>query len=764
MSSLLYDTQGNRFRIEGVLDSGQDSYASLFSTAVTYRARHVGTYDDDVVHQPSSPPSAHQGQSLSTPSRPHSISATVVITYIPLLSSLQGITSSKDAAALLVLQDHVRLRRQVEHPFLRSLFDVFYTQQCLAAPVSSSGPPAAAATALVRRPVEVHSPVASRARKQQTNRSASAEEDRGVDEANDGDTADRKDVAARSTTSTASSPSHTDSGTALVIVEEFIEGSTLADYADAVACKRLMPGNVKLQRDAAAIAYQLAQLLQYLHGTGCVLCRELPLGNIALDQNKGYISVRLPLGAVNTLHEADDKRYAHSVAALVFDTSQLHREKASFGAEEYHLLRAPELRHVACWDAVCDPAASPTTDNEPAAFGAADVWMLGVVTTLLCTLNNKKFALTTRAERLAAVHSHIDHLPGLLPSDTPEGMVKLIQSCLESSPAKRPTATGVLTSAAFVPNRSHVELEQQRAVISIAEAVANANKRKMPPPSLHLAENSAATTGGGAAAAAATALRTVAVAPDNELTLLSLQGTVWYVPTAYRDVLLPGADVALPGEPATLPHIMQVPSSVAPSLSRATQDAFHDIERLCEQDARLRLTDLAAAPSYASTDCKRDSLQERLRRSKLMPRDFSATKCVLEELTDRFTQLESRNPEAAFCFIELLLEGLQSCSQGVAALRESVTLADALLQPAGLPPTGTLQEETPAREDACEDSTLSNSTEVGQRDFQVPEVLRAMPSMPERMIASDRAANTSAVLYNQWLRKNKKRFVKSDGY
>lgn len=739
MSSTFFDTQGNKFLIECVLDSEHDSYASLFTTAVTYRARHVSADVDDTLSlQPQ-----QTGGSISTAIKAnHLVADTVTVTYIPLSSSVQGIAASEESAAFLALRDHVRLRRQVEHPFLRSLLDVFYTQQRLAPPVRS-----APAAAEVRRPVETNSPTAARARKPERHTVDRGKVDGGF-AASGGDAADRGDAESfpSVTTSPSSSSSSTDAFAALVLVEEFVEGCTLADYADAVVHKRLRPTSAKLQRDAAAIAYQLAQLLHYLHETGHIQCRELPLGNVALDQNKGFVSVRLPLSAVRVLQEPGEKRLSDVVAALVSETSQLNRESGRCWTEKPRLLRAPELRGAAFWDAMWSPAS-----DETALFRMADVWALGLVTTLLCTLNHKLFAQTTRAERLSVVGAQIQHLPELLPHDMQEDMLHLICSCLENAPERRPTAAGVLKSAVFVKNRSYTKLEQHRAVISIAEAVANANKRKMPPVALQLAESSATA-----------AARTAAASADSELLLLSLQETAWDFTPMCRDVFSPaGVTAAGPGK-VVIPYSEQV----AASLKQATQDASQDLERLCVQCARLYQVDPSGAAACTASRIKDDSLRERLRRSGQMPRDLPATIHIFEELTERFAQLERSSPDASLRFIELLLEGFTSSPQDVEAVRESVTLADALLRISQTSPSAVVEggRGTAEKTDTFDGSTLSNSSAVDQRDFQVADVLRSMPSMPERVIASDRAANTSAVLYNQWLKKERKRFVKSDGY
>ncbi|KPI90222.1 hypothetical protein ABL78_0604 [Leptomonas seymouri] len=754
MSSTLYDTQGNRFLIESVLGPEQASYAFLFTNAVTYRARHVSANFDDTFQHPPPSTAANVGICLPTAPKSNVISDTVVVTYIPLVSSLQSSTPSNEAAALRALQENIRLRRQVEHPFLRSLLDVFYTRQCLVAPVSRNIAPNtdAEAVAPVCRPFERDSPATSSAQRRERYRSASFEKNGGAEEARDGDRAEREDALA---SASASSPFQIIAGTALVIVEDFVEGCTLADYAEAVACKRLTPSNAKLRRDAAGIAYQLAHLLHYLHDTGHVLCRELPLDNIALDVNKGFISVRLPLSAVRLLPEAGARCLTDTVAELALGASQLHHDDRFAWTEELRPLHAPELRRTASWDAFWHPLTTPEADSTPVAFGAADIWMLGVVTALLCTLNHKNFVHNTRAGRLAILCSQIESLPVLLPFDMEEGMQQLIHSCLEISPTKRPTATAVLKSAAFVPNRSHTELEQHRAVISIAEAVTNAAKCKTSPASLQ-------TVDGRAVSRAAAWRAVTTAAPDTELTILSLQDAAWDVSPVYRDVFLPNQWMEQHEEPM-VPQSSQPLGQEVPSLAQATQYALHDMERLYAKYERLFRTDLANAPFAVPNDTVHDEFRQQLRRSRQMPPNMPGVARIFEELTERFTQLERSNPDASFRFLELLVEGLSSSTQDVAVVRESVTLADALLQVSRLPPPPT-SNDAAERMQSVEEAGISNSGEVTARDCQVADVLRAMPSMPERMLASDRAANTSAVLYNHWLKRERKKFVKSDGY
>jgi serine/threonine protein kinase len=773
MSSVFSDTRGNTFRIESLLGGESDSYASLFTTAVTYRARHITASLDTAATAcvaganapPLTPGQPHPTASASVPHvKPNTISKTVMVTYIPLLSSVQGIAPSKEASALLVLQDHIRLRRQIEHPLLRSLFDVFYTQQCLAAPGRSGAVTApTAGAAAVGTPVEVTSPTNANARVRKAACLPSSVEDVNGDEsevkddeATDGSKAAKSSPPPSNTTSKCSDIT----GAALVIVEEFVEGCSLADYADAIARRRLVPTSAKLQRDAAAIAYQLAQLFHYLHGTGYVLCRDMPFENVMLDQNKGFISVRLPLSALRMLQEPGEKCLTNVAAALMSQTSQLNRVNECRLTEKSCSLRAPELRSIPYWDAAWN-SSDGTSDGGAAAsaFGAADIWTLGVVTTLLCTLNHKQFAQTTRAERFGIASAQVQRLQELLPGDMEEGMQDLIRGCLEASPTARPTAGGVLKSAVFVTYRSNTELEQHRAVISIAEAVENANKRKMPPPPLQLAESS--TTA---------ATRTVAVVPDTDLSLLSLHDTAWEAPKMYRDVFLSnGGDgaAALPGEPTTS-RSSQVLNRVSPSLARASQYALQDLMRLCAQYTRLNPTDASdSAPSSAyagAMDRKGNTVCERVRRSRQMPRDLPSTIRTFEELTARFSQLERINPDVSFRLMELLLEGFSSSPQDVASIRKSVTLADALLYAEWPPATLDEGAAVAGRVGSLETSVLSASVDKDQRDFQVADVLRSMPTMPERMIASDRAANTSAVLYNQWLKKEKKKFAKLDGY
>lgn len=744
MSATFLDTLGNRFLIEGVVDGERDSYASLFSSSVTFRARHVGTVNSgsgggDVSSSISaSPPQQEKNRPAASP-KPNSMSDTVMVTYIPLTSRLLGDTNSKEATALTLLLDHVRLRRQVEHPLLRSLFDVFYTTQRLAAPVVVVAPPS-----VVRRAVDVSSPNASRARTL-PERSTSAEASGSPIVARDGDGANCV---------TCLSPSSTPA-TALVLIEEMIEGCTLADYADAVTRRRLTPNNAKLQRDAAAIAYQLAQLLHHLHGTGHVLCRELPLECVALDQNRGFVSVRLPLSAVHMLEAAGNRRWRPGT------TAQHHSSDGASWAGELRQLRAPELRDVAYWEAA---SAAAATSIDPASFGAADVWMLGVVTALLCAMNHKQLSQTTRAERSSVAGSDVQLLVEMLPADTQEGILHLIRSCLEATPAKRPTAAGVARSSAFLAHRSHTELEQHRAVISIAEAVAQTRRRKMPPASLQLAESNATAPAARAAPNGAGLADGLDAAPA----LSSVQDVVWDDSRTYRDIFLASecaADTDGQADESPSPdHRHHHHRDGAPSLSLATHEAQQDVERLCARYDQLHGSESTCPPSMgnaAGATAAHGQLRERVNRSRQMPRDLSATMGVMEELTQRFAHLEKTNPDAAFRLMELLVEGLANCPPDVAAMQESAELADALLRTSRPPHTPDGEED---RLGTADEARLSPSDEVEQRDFQVADVLRVMPSMPERMIESDRAANTSAVLYNRWLKREKKKFVKWDGY
>ncbi|CAJ1036605.1 hypothetical protein Q4I30_007504 [Leishmania utingensis] len=740
MSAVLVDTCGREHRLERAVVAEPGSYGALFARAATYRAQ--------CLTPPGTEDVSRRREASSGESHPKSFASAALVTYIPLTTSLQDPATTSEAASLDLVLQNIRLRRQVDHPFLRALIDAFYTDQVLSPPTLASD---GADSVNVKTWPGASLPSTPPPRENHAKEADSAQDTEGPTRP-DGPTA------------SALTPSSTIA--ALVVVEEYVEGCSLADYADAVAKRHIKRSNRKMQEDAAAISRQLAELLLHVHAVGHVLCPDIPLDCVHLDLKKGCVRVRLPLRAAATLDIVEKSTGAAlAVTTTVPCMASIDNSMRSVPGEGGPCVCAPEMCEMACWN-----------DGTSAPWGAlpfsADVWALGLLMLQLCSLNHKDLSTATNAaERLVVVRSHLHELVSLLPSETEKDMVELIRSCLEYSPTRRPTLGMLLESRCFAKHRPLRVREPTPAIMTLAEAVMTVKNNEASPSSMQPAARHSRTMN-------TTDTNLPGVVADDTLVFLSHQVLAWTTPRSFRDAFVPMVDsslgtadpCALLGSRAskdpTAAATTQPRQSSPPSLAAATQQALQDIALLHEQYHRICV--MSSDPSTLATPCVQQStykaLRDRVQRTRQLPRDITSTTTIMEELTEHFAKLEHSNPKLCFRFMELLLEGFTNSPSDVEALIETVTLAEALLHASSMD-TSAAGGAQPIREDAPLNDTTGNSAanEKGSV-FNVNETLRVMPSMPAHVISSDRAANTSAILYNSWLRKQRKKHLKMDGY
>ncbi|CBZ30838.1 conserved hypothetical protein [Leishmania mexicana MHOM/GT/2001/U1103] len=740
MSAVLVDTRGHKYRLEMAVDPERGSYGALFAQATTYRAQRLP------------PPCAEDIPVLvegnATKSGAKSLVSAALVTYIPLTTPLQESDTTSEAASLHLVLQNIRLRRQADHPYLRTLIDAFYTNQAPSSPSSTSG--GVGSVVVMKGPGA--SPATSSPPVENLVKQAGTAQDSGGSYWPAGAV-----VPALASSS---------SITALVVVEEYIDGCSLADYADAVAKRRLKQGSLKIQNDAAAIACQLAQVLLHLHTVGHVLCRDLPLDWVQMDVNKGCVQVRLPLSAVAMLDAVEGPTSSAPAAVMESPcTSFIGDSTGTVLGEGKCFVCAPEMSEMSDWNAVL----SAPCGTLPF---CADVWALGLLMLQLCSLNHENLSGATNAtERLHVIRSHLPQPAALLPADTEEGMADLICRCLECSPTKRPSISTLLKSSAIAKHRTLTMLEPNRTVIHLAEAVKAIRRHERTPASVQPTAPHSRTV-----SMVDTDLPNKVV--DNSLISLSLQDLHWTTPPSFRDVFVPMA-VLPPGttEPCELPGgsasndptataTMPARQRLAPSLAAATEQALHDVARLHDQYRDICVmatqTSTSAMPSAQKSTCA--ALRERVQNTRQLPRDITTTTTIMGELTEHFDKLERSDPKLCFRFMELLLEGFATCPSDIAAVTDSVALADILLH-ASVADTTATGDAPPVRQEVpLEEVTQHSVPEPKEAVFNIAETLRVMPSMPAHMISSDRAANTSSVLYNSWLRKQRKKHLKMDEY
>ncbi|CAG9582640.1 conserved hypothetical protein [Leishmania major strain Friedlin] len=740
MSAVLVDTRGHEYRLEMAVDPERGSYGALFAQATTYRAQRL--------FRPCMEDIPGLVEDNASEAGAKSLASAALVTYIPLTTSLQESDTTSEAALLHLLVQNIRLRRQADHPYLRTLIDAFYTNQVPSSPSSTSG---GVGSVVVMKGPGASPASLSPPRENLVKQTGTAQDSGGTNW-----------PAGAAAPALALSPAIT----ALVVVEEYIEGCSLADYADAVAKMHLKQGNLKIQNDAAAIACQLAQALLHLHAVGHVLCRDLPLDCVHMDINKGCVQVRLPLSATAMLDMVEGSASAAPGAVMASPrTTSIGESTSNAFREGKCFVGAPELSKMSDWNKI----ASPPCGALPL---YADVWALGLLMLQLCSLNHKNLSGATDAtERLLVIRSHLLQPAALLPADTEEDMAELILSCLECSPTKRPTLSMLLKSSAFAKHRSFTMREPNRAVISLAQAVKAIRRHErtsasVQPAALHSRTMSTIDTD----------LPNQVV--DDSLISLSLQDLHWTTPPSFRDVFVP----ILVSPPGTA-DLCEVPGGIAsrdltaaattqgrqrppPSLAAATEQALHDVALLHDRyrDICVMATQssTSAAPSAQQSACA--ALRDRVQNTGQLPRDFTTTTTIMEELTEHLAKLEQNDPKLCLRFMELLLEGFATCPSDIAAVADSVALADTLFH-ASATDTAATSGAQPVRKEAPLEEATQHSV-PGQKEavFNVAETLRVMPSMPAHVISSDRAANTSSVLYNSWLRKQRKKHLKMDEY
>ncbi|KAK7201318.1 protein kinase [Novymonas esmeraldas] len=735
MCTVLVGSDGQEYQIGSAANADRGSYAALFALASTYHAEWLPSPDAAVTDTPLDAAAAATPESAA--------GCAVLVTYIPLVSSLQDPSDSSEAAALRLVLHNIRLRRQVEHPHLRTLFDSFYTDEllCPSAPASSHG--SGGAVLVKRRPGASQagpSPAGGNARR----------------------VSDGRRGAGGAAALTLPAPRGT---TALVVVEEFVKGCSLVEYAAAVAAGLLSPSTVELHRGAAVVACQVVQLLLHLHTSSNLQCRHVPLDCVHLDSEKGRICLRLPLGAAAMADVAVDcAGVSTSSASAAATTTAVTVREAGGGAGALFVV-APELRDVARYAAAVVP---PPPRGAP--LSSADVWAVGLLLLQLCCLPRGTPAGVVvdaaTAERAAVLSGDRDELLGLLPDGTEDAMQELLSSCLDPLPRRRPRLWTLLSSAALSPHRATAADGASRTIIALAEAVAAVSRR----------ENAVAPS-------SFEPRRVDAVPPqpiDVSLAALSLQGVRWVTPRCARDVFAPAS--APPSAPAVsctvgggvpvVPDLSLAPTLPSPavhqlSLAAATRQTMRDVTVLHglytgpvgAEGAALTST---AGPARTGALAV---LQEEVRRSRQLPRDIASTTAVLEELAEHFAHLERADPELSVRLAELLLEGFAGCSADVAAVRESVAVADALMRTSSSHPEAAPVHAPGTEGDGAFEEPVQPGAQEGPRDatFNVAATLRAMPLLPVQIISSDRAANTSSVLYNSWLRKQRKKYLNVDG-
>lgn len=692
MSATFADAHGGEYRLVAPVEGDGGGYASLFTQATAYRAHRLAPAVDDLQDTGERCPS--DATAAAAPA------TTVLVTHITLTSSLQDAPASSEAAALEAVLRNLALRRRIRHSLLRTLVDAFFTDQqlsCTPALSNASG--------------------------------------------NGGGESVARVAASSAACDERDSVHHSSTLTALIVIEEFCEGCSLADYANAVSSGRLTCSDAKLQRDAAAVVYPLASVLHHVHTSTPIVCRAVPLECVFLDVNQGTLRVRLPLSAVCRDVELDGVDGSDSLGCPAVD----------FGLrDDVPTLCAPELCRLRGWG-TAEAAAALLLDGGGVS-ASADVWALGTVLLELCALNRSELAgprLHAERERAAVLLRHIENPDALLPPGVHPTVAQLVGACLETVPRQRPSMAAVLKAAAFSTHRSFSRLEQSRAVISIAEAVLQTRTSE---------------------AAAAEQQNTVSPRTwaDAGLAMLTLPGLSWSTPDAFREALFP--DGALPGEreAATGAAVPLSPDAAEAGLSLAsmTQEALQDVTRLHARYRDLGTRNVAAS-SDASVAAGNAALRARVRRSRQLPRDIASTAKIMDDLTEHFAQLEQSDPRSCLRLMELLVEGFAASDADVEAVASGLVVADALLHAsptAVTSPTGGHDLASLDGSVNLDDASVNSEAEAPSTGFSVADTLRVMPSMPAQVYSSDRAANTTAVLYNSWLRKQKKKHLKMDGF
>ncbi|KAG5492707.1 hypothetical protein JKF63_01287 [Porcisia hertigi] len=734
---MFVDSHGHQYQLETPVEVERGSYGERFERAVAYRARRLFPSRTRAKQHPS--------ESTTNQSGHMPLPGDMLVTYIPLTTSLQESTTAPEAGSLQLVLKNIHLRRQVHHPYLRSLADAFYTDQIFSAPARASD---GVESIVVEEGADASLAGTSPSRNHLV-----------------GQTCTLKDSEEKHwrAPAGASAMKKFPSTTALVVVEEYVAGCSLADYADAIAQKQLDRDGLIRQHDAVAIACQVTQLLLHLHLVGQVLCRFIPPECVHLSRREGCVKLRLPLCAVAMSDIMAGLAGCSSAAMLTYpSTSPADGLASAISDGGTGFICAPEIHETSRWD---DVASAPTGG----ASRCADVWALGLLMLQLCSLTHSSLSLVHSAtERLAVICGHLHEPKVLLPCDVEESIAEVIHSCLERSPARRPTLRALLNTTAFVKYGSNTSRDPNPLLIGLADAMTT--KRKVQHRSAihqqtaqHLRKMSRDTS---------------SVLVDGTLMSLSLHDLQWTTPDDFRDAFLPTIEASSLTTPPSTP-----PGNTAPedssavveapigqgqpfSLSAAAQQALqdvtflHDLYRgICVGATRMPTPTKPSA--YQKTPA---ALRARLQRTGQLPDDLSTTTVLMEELTKLFARLERTNPDLCFRFVELLLEGFVNSPSDVADVADSVVLAEELMSISARATAAPGKASSPAPKDfPIDDATDPVVPEHRETVFNVAETLRVMPLMPARVISSDRAANTSAVLYNMWLRKQRKKHLWMDG-
>ena len=201
------------------------------------------------------------------------------------------------------------------------------------------------------------------------------------------------------------------------LVMELVDGITLA--------QRISQGPIPLD-EARPIARQIADALEYAHEHG-IIHRDLKPANIKITP-QGRVKV-LDFGLAKAL--SSDAANASDPNESPTITMQSATEGIIIGTAGYM---------------------SPEQARGKAVDKRADIWAFGVVFVEMLT-GRPVFAGETISDTLAAVlRSDIDY--SHLPPDTPPGIRKLIERCLERDPAQRLRDigdAGILMDAIPVP-------------------------------------------------------------------------------------------------------------------------------------------------------------------------------------------------------------------------------------------------------------------------------------------------------------------------
>lgn len=665
---------GVHYDLETPTELWQSSYSDFFDQVWVYRA---------VRSRPSTTMSSSKQTFLSglqTSFKGPPEQGKVAITIAPLTSSLQD-SCNIAGQAFQRLLNHLQYRTIVQHPLLRSLFSVFLCNRGEWKP---------------RRPEEVAELV----------------------------------TGCRHWTTLQ------DNATLLVVVEEYIDGCTILEYCNLLGQQRLVRSTAQLQRDAAAIVYQIAQLMAHLHFYGPFLCLDIPLQKIYTDEKSGRIRVVLP-----------------SSLTLMEDPA-LQRAVTCFDGVE-HLLRAPEVRQMG----LQLPAAMGTTSGHHC---GADVWCIGVLLLQLCSVGHSTFSMVQSiVDRVAAVVPHLSAPHGILPPDVAEGVLLVLTSCLQQDPEKRPSVLELLTHPVFLTYKSHSLNEQNRAVIEVVETVKRARAMDAPPATKEVRQDDGVKekqTGRRCSvkhdAATPWRGREVVHLPSPSAWQLSTSLSEVYAiePIQFPTDSTSSGPLPLPVEPKS-----SFQKELPPSSEGAPGEVSSFLQRICEEvsdDFSELLICFAQLPTEQLLHPL--SLTDATRIQQQFSQPTSLVLHQLHTLTKQMSELETIDPSVTIQFTEMLVESLMASNEDVEQIADTAILTEQLLRAASeaallnSDSSETVHETSGESESDC----LYGSTP----SVAVPVTSQMMLLMPERITSSDTAVRTDAILYNKWVKKQQKSF------